>query len=91
MNAVVFIDFVPAPVLQGRMIELAEAAVREDKARGGERDPQTLWSLMKEKALETGVQGVPNIGRAQHRARRFFWILVVFGGMGEYCSHCHPL
>ena len=59
-----------------------------DKATGGEgkdgekTSVQGLWTMMKEKALETGVQGVPNIGRARDWVRRVFWTLVVVGGTG---------
>ncbi|KAI0240234.1 Amiloride-sensitive sodium channel subunit alpha [Lamellibrachia satsuma] len=46
----------------------------------GKKTTPSMWTLMKDKAMETGVQGVPNIGRARHLARKMFWILVVFGG-----------
>ena len=51
----------------------------------GRKTVPSLWTMMKEKALETGVQGVPNIGRARHLFRKMFWIIVVFAGTGE-CS-----
>ena len=69
------------PVLSTKMSGDAESAERKD--RGAEKSTGALWKLMKEKALETGVQGVPNIGRARDGVRRVFWILVVFTGTGE--------
>ncbi|KAK2171334.1 hypothetical protein NP493_1078g01004 [Ridgeia piscesae] len=57
----------------------AETAERADSCVE-KKKTGALWRLMKEKALETGVQGVPNIARTRDTVRRAFWILVVFAG-----------
>ena len=70
------------PVLSTKMSGDADSAEQKDRGTG-KKSTGALWKLMKEKALETGVQGVPNIGRARDGVRRVFWILVVFTGTGE--------
>ena len=63
---------------------MTDDAVAADKKVSDVRKKTTpsMWMMMKDKAMETGVQGVPNIGRARHLVRKVFWILVVFGGTG---------
>jgi len=70
------------PVLSTKMSVDAETAERADSCVE-KKKTGALWRLMKEKALETGVQGVPNIARTRDTVRRAFWILVVFAGTGK--------
>ena len=70
-------------ILTLRMSDDHVAADNEVREAGKKTTP-SMWTLMKDKAMETGVQGVPNIGRARNLARKMFWILVVFGGTGEF-------
>ena len=70
------------PVLSTKMSVDAEPVELADSC-AEKKAPGALWRLMKERALETGVQGVPNIARTRDRVRRAFWILVVLAGTGE--------
>ena len=66
-------------------VEVKECNKATGEVKDGEKKSvQGLWTMMKEKALETGVQGVPNIGRARDWVRRVFWTLVVVGGTGAW-------
>jgi len=73
------------------MIDVVEEVVHQNDPDAGKKKkkPSDLWTMMKDKAQDTGVQGVPNIGRAKHKVRKFFWTLVVIGGTRECsCTRC---
>ena len=44
--------------------------------------PSDFLQLLRESSAKTGVQGVSNIGGARSRARRTYWAVVVFAGVG---------
>ena len=73
------------------MIDVVEEVVEKNDPNAGKKKkktPSAMWTMMKDKALDTGVQGVPNIGRAKNKVRKFFWILVVIGGTRECSVFC---
>ena len=82
IQGIIFREGFMRPVLSTKMSGDAESVEHKDRG-AGKKSTGALWKLMREKALETGVQGVPNIGRARDGVRRVFWILVVFTGTGE--------
>ena len=50
-----------------------------------EKEDASVYALIAAMASNTGMHGLPNVGRSQHTMRKIFWMLTFLVGAGK-CS-----
>ena len=69
------------PASQKEKFSSSEEPLAEEGHRAN-----SLLALISDMASNTGMQGLPNIRRAQSIARRLFWFIIFLTGVGLYAS-----
>ena len=48
-----------------------------------EKEDASVYALIAAMASNTGMHGLPNVGRSQHTVRKIFWMLTFLAGAGK--------
>ena len=47
------------------------------------KEDASVYALIAAMASNTGMHGLPNVGRSQHTVRKIFWMLTFLAGAGR--------